>query len=96
MVLTEYQFFSLITEKNLNIPNRWYTHDNNSYPLDNHKYFKFYKKHIENIIKKNKIKVVYTVGRPNFTNFKIYLSDICHNISEINSITKIYDLKKCD
>ena len=96
MVLTEYQFFSLITEKNLNIPNRWYTHDNNSYPLDNHKYFNFYKKHIENIIKKNKINVVYAVGRPNFTNFKIYLSDICYNISEINSITKIYDLKKCD
>ena len=72
------------------------SHDNNSYPLDNHKYFKFYKKHIENIIKKNKINVVYAVGKPNFTNFKIYLSDICYNISEINKITKIYDLKKCD
>ena len=96
MVLTEYQFFSIITEKNLNIPNRWYTHDNNSYPLDNHKYFKFYKKHIEQIINKNKIKVVYQIGRPSFSNFKIYLSDICYNILEINKITKIYELKKCN
>ena len=37
--MTDYQFLSFLTEKNLNIPNRWYTHDNNSYPLDNHKYF---------------------------------------------------------
>ena len=45
MMITEYQFFSLILEENLNIPNRWYTHDNNSYPLQNHKYYKFYKEH---------------------------------------------------
>ena len=50
MVMTDYQFLSLIMEKNLNIPNRWYTHDNNSYPLNNHKYFSYYQKHIKNIV----------------------------------------------
>lgn len=96
IVMSEYQFFSLISKKNLNIPNRWYTHDNNSYPLDNHKYFNFYKKHIEEIFKKKNIEAVYTVGNPNFKNFKIYLSDICYDVLEINKITKIYELKNCN
>ena len=96
MVLTEYQFFSFLTEKNLNIPNRWYTHDNNSYPLDNHKYFKFYKSHIRNLLKKNEITVVYTIGAPKFENFKIYLEDICHKRQVINEITTIYKLENCN
>ena len=62
MMITEYQFFSIILEENLNIPNRWYTHDNNSYPLENHKYYKFYKKHFTNLVEKNDIEVVYITG----------------------------------
>ena len=50
MVMTQHQFFSLVLEENLYIPNRWYTHDNNSYPLKNHKYFEFYKEHLEKIL----------------------------------------------
>ena len=93
--MTNYQFFSLITGENLHIPNRWYTHDNNSYPLDNHKYFQFYKQHINGIIKKGNIEVVYTIGSPDFKNFKIFLKDICYSTSEINEITKNHELKKC-
>jgi hypothetical protein len=96
LVMTDYQFLSFITGKNLNIPNRWYTHDNNSYPLDNHKYFEFYKKHINKIIKTKNIAVVYTVGDPNFNNFKIYLNKICFNSSEINELTTIHTFKNCN
>ena len=80
MVMTDYQFLSLIMEKNLNIPNRWYTHDNNSYPLNNHKYFSYYQKHINKIVKNKNISVVYTIGGPKFDNFKIYFKNLCYEV----------------
>ena len=42
MILTPYQFFSVILEEDLNIPNRWYL-NNASHPFVGHKYFDFYK-----------------------------------------------------
>ena len=100
MVLTHYQFFSFLLEENLNIPNRWYTHDNNSYPLKNHKYFEFYKKHINKIIDSREVKVVFTIGRPkgssSFEHFQKYLDNVCFTKNKINKITNSYILKKCN
>ena len=95
MMITEYQFFSLILEENLNIHNRWYTHDNNSYPLENHKYYKFYKEHFTKLIKKNNIEVIYITGDSKIKNFKIYMDNICFTEEEINEISKMHELKKC-
>ena len=95
LVMSDYQFFSLILEENLNIPNRWYTHDNNSYPLNNHRYFKIYKDHITKAILKNDIKVVYTIGEPNFKKFEIFLGENCNNVISLNKLTTIYELKQC-
>ena len=77
MVMTHHQFFSFLLEESLYIPNRWYTHDNNSYPLKNNKYFEFYKVHFQNNIKKNNIKTIITIGDPIFENYKIYLQGYC-------------------
>ena len=82
MVISHYQIFSVILEENLNNPNRWYTSDGNSYPLENHKYFIFYKKFINNKIKDKEIDVIYLVdssgnGGLKISNFKKYLHDIC-------------------
>ena len=100
MVLTHYQFFSFLLEENLNIPNRWYTHDNISYPLKNHKYFEFYKKHINKIIDTAVVKVVFTIGRPkgssSFEHFQKYLDNVCFTKNKINKITTSYILKKCN
>lgn len=99
MMITEYQFFSIILEENLNIPNRWYTHDNNSYPLENHKYYKFYKKHFTNLVEKNDIEVVYitgfVTGDSKIKNFEIYIDDTCFIEKYINEITTMYELTKC-
>ena len=95
IVLTTYQFFSFITEENLNIPNRWYTHDNNSYPLDNNKYYNIYKKHLEKVFYGNEVEVAYTVGPIKFSNFKIYIKDICFDETRINKLTTKYILKSC-
>ena len=99
MVITEYQMFSIILEQNLNIPNRWYTHDNNSYPLENHKYYKFYKKHFAGLITKNNIEVIYIIGSvtgdSKIKNFQIYMDDTCFIEEEINEISTMYELRKC-
>jgi len=95
MVMTHYQFFSLVLEENLYIPNRWYTHDNNSYPLKNHKYFEFYKEHLEKNLNKNEIKIIITIGDPDFENYRIYLENFCFEESKINKIATAYHLKNC-
>ena len=96
MVLTYYQFFSLLLEEDLNIPNRWYTNDNNSYPLKNHKYFNYYKKHFNDNLKNNKIEVVYSIGHPKLENFLQYTDNVCFDKSTINEITTVYNLRKCN
>ena len=95
MLLTDYQFFSLLLEENLNIPNRWYTHDNNSYPLKGHKYFVFYKEHLNKIIKNKNVKVIFTVGSPDFKKYQDYLINSCFNEIKINELTKSYVMKNC-
>jgi len=95
MVMTNYQFFSLLLQENLNIPNRWYTHDNISYPLKNHRYFKFYQEHFSENILKNDIEVVYTVGDIDFENYKVYLENICFDKLNLNTLTNIYKIKNC-
>ena len=102
MVITNYQFLSLILEEDTNLINRWYTHDNNSYPLKNHKYFNFYKKFINYSIKSNKIEVIYIIdaspeGGIQFSHFKNYLSDNCFEskdiIEEVVSSHKLINCK---
>ncbi len=96
MVLTHYQFFSLLLEENLNIPNRWYSPDNISYPLKGHKYFEYYKNHFSQIIEQNKINIIYTVGDPVFENFLVYLQNVCFDKKSLNKMTNIYTLNKCN
>jgi len=95
MLISHYQFFSVLTEENLNTLNRWYTHDNNSYPLSNHKYFELYKSHINNSFSSNKIEVVFTTGNLKLENFDIFLEETCYNKTKINKILFKYEIKKC-
>ena len=95
MVITPYQFFSIILEEDLSIPNRWYGFENASYPSKNHKYFKFYKEHFENNLINNNIQVIYTVGFPKLEDFQPYMPDICFEKIKINAIASSHELKKC-
>ena len=88
MIISHYQFFSGILDRNLNNLNRWYTNDNNSYPLEDHKYFSVYKDFINTKIKENKIQVIYIVdatgkGWLEISNFEQYLNDICFSSETI-------------
>ena len=80
MLITHYQFFSLLINEDLNILNRWYLWDNNTHPTENHKYFKIYKKLTNENLIKNNIKVIYLLGSDKeilFSNIKNYFDDVC-------------------
>ena len=101
MVITDYQFLSLVLNEDLNIPNRWYTHDGNSYPLKNHKLYSSYKEFINKKLKKEEIKVIYIVdskpkGGIKFKNFQEYLTDNCFNSKDIvEDIVSSHEIISC-
>ena len=100
MLLTHYQFFSIILEEDLNIPNRWYL-GNASHPNRSHKYYKFYKEHFNNVLSKNNIKVIYLVGfKKNYRNklqkeLESHTNNFCFDKLIINKISSQFQLKKC-
>jgi hypothetical protein len=80
MLITHYQFFSLLLDKDLNILNRWYLWDNNTHPTENHKYFEVYRKMAGENLKKNNIEVIYLLGSDKeilFSNIKNYFDNVC-------------------
>jgi len=94
MIITDYQFFSVILEEDLNIPNRWYL-NNASHPAEDHKYYKLYKSHFNNNIMKNNVQVIYIIGSPKIEDFQIYMDNICFTQKKINTITSIHEFKEC-
>ena len=95
MVITDYQFIGALIDQYVNIPNRWYTHNNVSYPLKNHKYYEFYKNFFLNKIKKNNIEVIYVLEPIKFNNFNIYINANCTNESQENLILTSHIIGEC-
>ena len=81
MLITHYQFFSLLLKDNLNIPNRWYF-PNNTFPSSNeNEYFDKYRKKFNNIIDQKGIKVIYILetypDELEFLNLKELIQNQC-------------------
>jgi len=100
MVITHYQFFSLILEEDLNIPNRWSLYHPNIYPIKKNKYVKYYKDFFNKNLKSNKIEVIYIIkSKTNenlkFEQFKIHLDSICFRSEVINELLSIHEIKNC-
>ena len=81
LIITHYQFFSLLLEKKINILNRWYLWDNNSHPTENHKYFRFYKNFVDKKMDIENIEVIYLLGFQNrhFLKLNKYFDNKCFN-----------------
>ena len=99
IVITHYQFLSLVLDEDLNILNRWYLWDNNTHPTENHKYFDFYKKFTTKNFEQNEISVIYLLGSDDeipFSKIKNYFIDKCFkNITIIDKRFSAHELKKC-
>ena len=99
ILVTHYQFFSLILDEDLNILNRWYLWNNNTHPTENHKYYEFYKKMVNENVKKNSIEVIYLLGSDKEMNFKYivnYFDGVCfkNNIVVENKFS-YHEIKSC-
>ena len=97
ILITHYQFFSIILDNNINLLNRWYLWDNNTHPTENHKYFIFYKKMISENLSKNKIKVIYLLGEEiQFEKVKDYFTDTCFRSTKvIENKLSYHEITKC-
>jgi hypothetical protein len=99
ILVTHYQFFSLILDEDLNILNRWYLWDNNTHPTENHKYFAFYKEMVNKNLKRNNIEVIYLLGYDkeiNFKNIINYFDGVCfENNIVIKNIFSYHEIKNC-
>ena len=62
IVITNYSFISIILDKNLNAPSRWFFANNNGYPLNrNSKYYDSYQNFLKKLIKRKNIKNIYVI-----------------------------------
>ena len=100
MVITHYQFFSLILEEDLNIPNRWSLYHGNIYPIRKNKYVEYYKDFFNKNLKSNNVEVIYIVkSKPNenikIEQFQIHLDDVCLNTEVINELLSIHEIQDC-
>ena len=99
MLITHYQFFSLILDENLHIPNRWYF-PNQTFPASKEiKYYDQYVKKFNEKLDKNKIKTIYIAetfpGEFNFMNFRDLLKNRCFYKEDYNKILYSIKIKKC-
>ncbi len=100
MLLTEYNFFSLLLNENLNGPSR--TYDNISYPNKNSKYYANYRYFLKERLNQNKIKSIYILEPKKINQNRLdhlifnYIKADCFSVNFIdNFITKL-EIKECN
>ncbi len=99
MLITHYQFISLILDENLNIPNRWYF-PNNTFPSSNqNKYYKIYLQKFHKKIKTNLIKSIYILetspGEFDFLKINDLVDNNCFKKEKLNEIFYKVKLFNC-
>ena len=99
-IITHYQFFSVLSEKKINIFNRWYFAGNNTHPVNKEsKYFSYYNNRINDLIKEkgiNKIYLVKTHPREfHYINFEELLKNFCYNEKKFSPIFTLISIKNC-
>ena len=96
IVLTNFSFFSVITDSNVGGYSRWYPTDNSAFPKKENKFFKDYKNLIVSIIKKKGIQTIYILPDIGERNLVDYIDPKCFNRKELESQIIKYEINnKC-
>ena len=95
MVLGNYSFLSVITKENFHSTTRWHVLDGSDYPLPSSKYFKSYKNLVYNVIKKNKIEVIYSIRPVRPQNIYSLFNKACLQEIPINNYFTKFELSNC-
>tara|TARA_Y100000310_G_C20688153_1_gene820446 strand:- start:801 stop:2384 length:1584 start_codon:yes stop_codon:yes gene_type:complete len=99
MVITNYLFFSTILNEKLYSPSRTYTLGGISFPVKGNKYFLKYKSYFSEIIKNNKIKVIYIISSDYIVEDRFvydYLDKACINEHSFTKQLKKFEIAKCE
>ena len=98
MVISNYLFFSAILNEKLYSPSKSYTLSGVDIPLKSNKYHLKYKNHFLEIIKKNKIQVIYIIS----SNYTVedrfvynYLDKTCITEQSFTKLLKKFEIEKC-
>ena len=94
MLISNYSFFSILLKENLHAPNRWYPLDGSAFPIKKSDYYNYYKLFFINIIKRNKIEVIYMSNEINLKTLNYYLDKKCFQTLESNKSYKSYSINK--
>ena len=89
MVLSNYSFLSLVSNKNLHSPSRWFIPNGAAYPIENNKYYNEYKKFLIDLITRKNISVIYIIAPVKNDELYRYITKEC--FQEEKSIA---DIKK--
>ena len=79
IVITNYSFFSTISNQNMSSFSRWYPGDNSAFPIYGNEFYNDYRKFIIKFLFKKKINTIYIL--PDVTEQKLtnYVSQKCFN-----------------
>lgn len=94
IVLTNYSFFSVLTEENVSGFSRWYPGDNSGFPITGNKYFDDYKELILSVLKRKKIKTIYILPDIDENNFSDYVDVKCFNRYKLEFKIIKYEINK--
>ena len=99
IVLTNYSFFSVLSEENVSGFSRWYPGDNSGFPMKvfwnkGNKYAQDYKDLITSIFRKRKIKSVYILPDINEKNLLEYVDSKCFNKIELEDRIIKYEVNE--
>lgn len=93
--ITDYLFFSSITNHKIASPVKWY--DDVIIPQKNNYYYNYYKMFFIDKILKNKITQIYTIGGYDSSYFLDFVRDKnCIKKQHINAILSVYDITSCN
>ena len=94
MLVTQYAFFSILLDENLNAPSRWYPTDGTGFPSKGSKYYDNYVNFLIDLIKGKKIKVIYITGDVSTEAIFNYINPNCFEKEIIFPNLTSYLLKK--
>ena len=97
IVLTNFSFFSVITDDNVSGYSRWYPGDNSAFPNKKNKFATEFKNLIISIIQKKKIQTIYVLPDIGEKNLVDYIDPKCLNRKELEFKIIKYEINiKCD
>lgn len=96
IVITNYSFFSIISNQNVSGFSRWYPGDNSAFPIYGNKFYDDYKKLIIKLVLKKKINTIYILPDVSEKNLTNYISQKCFDKTELKmKIIKYNNKNEC-